>query len=210
MWPKLRRGHPTNRQYNRPGFEIINHFTYGLVSDGDLMEGVASEAASLAGNWNSASSFTSSMTTMSRTLPVRTSPLTKTARSASRPMAGTRNAREWERFGRDRLCPARGAERNQASFADSRPNPPRLRFPEQTRHFRSARFTTGCGRGQADEAEPGLARRAAFPYPTPSACPFSQGSCARSACGGRVAESVFRLLSGTSRTGPGISTRDAR
>ena len=36
-------------QYNRPGFEIVNHFTYGLVSDGDLMEGVASEAASLAG-----------------------------------------------------------------------------------------------------------------------------------------------------------------
>ena len=36
-------------QYNRPGLEIINHFTYGLVSDGGLMEGVASEAASLAG-----------------------------------------------------------------------------------------------------------------------------------------------------------------
>ena len=36
-------------RYNRPGFEIVNHFTYGLVSDGDLMEGVASEAASLAG-----------------------------------------------------------------------------------------------------------------------------------------------------------------
>ncbi|MEN3352597.1 MAG: transketolase [Betaproteobacteria bacterium] len=36
--------------YNRPGFEIVNHFTYGIVSDGDLMEGVASEAASLAGH----------------------------------------------------------------------------------------------------------------------------------------------------------------
>ena len=35
--------------YNRPGYEIINHFTYAIVSDGDLQEGVASEAASLAG-----------------------------------------------------------------------------------------------------------------------------------------------------------------
>ena len=37
-------------RYNRPGFEIVNHFTYGVVSDGDLMEGVASEAAALAGH----------------------------------------------------------------------------------------------------------------------------------------------------------------
>ena len=37
-------------RYNRPGFEIINHFTYGIVSDGDLMEGVAAEAASMAGH----------------------------------------------------------------------------------------------------------------------------------------------------------------
>ena len=36
-------------QYNKPDFPIVNHYTYGLTSDGDLMEGVASEAASLAG-----------------------------------------------------------------------------------------------------------------------------------------------------------------
>ena len=35
--------------YNRPGQQIIDHYTYGIVSDGDLQEGVASEAASLAG-----------------------------------------------------------------------------------------------------------------------------------------------------------------
>ena len=37
-------------RYNRPGYKIIDHYTYGLVSDGDLMEGVAAEAASLAGH----------------------------------------------------------------------------------------------------------------------------------------------------------------
>ncbi len=36
--------------FNRPGFPIVDHYTYVLASDGDLMEGVCAEAASLAGH----------------------------------------------------------------------------------------------------------------------------------------------------------------
>ena len=35
--------------YNREGYNVVDHFTYSICGDGDLMEGVASEAASLAG-----------------------------------------------------------------------------------------------------------------------------------------------------------------
>jgi transketolase len=37
-------------RYNRPGHDLVNHFTYVLASDGDVQEGVASEACSLAGH----------------------------------------------------------------------------------------------------------------------------------------------------------------
>jgi transketolase len=36
-------------RYNRPGYEIVNHWTYSIASDGDIMEGVAQEASAIAG-----------------------------------------------------------------------------------------------------------------------------------------------------------------
>ena len=38
-------------RYNRPGAEIVDHHTYVMCGDGDLMEGVSQEAASIAGNF---------------------------------------------------------------------------------------------------------------------------------------------------------------
>jgi transketolase len=37
-------------EFNRPGYPLVDHYIYAIVTDGDLMEGVSSEAASLAGH----------------------------------------------------------------------------------------------------------------------------------------------------------------
>jgi transketolase len=38
------------QRFNRPGHDVVDHFTYALCSDGDIMEGVSHEAAAIAGH----------------------------------------------------------------------------------------------------------------------------------------------------------------
>ena len=53
-------------RFNKPGYDVIDHYVYAICSDGDLMEGISHEAASsrVISGW--ATSFTSMMTTTYR------------------------------------------------------------------------------------------------------------------------------------------------
>jgi transketolase len=90
-------------RFNSGDHDLIDHHTYVIASDGDMQEGVASEASSLAGHlglgWSS-----SMTTTTSSSRARRRWPSARTSASASRPTAGT--CRTWARTSRWRRSSA--------------------------------------------------------------------------------------------------------
>ncbi len=85
-------------RFNRPGHEPVDHHVYAICSDGDMMEGISQEAASIAGNFASASLSSATTTTTSRSTARRRSRSTaRTTRGACRPRAGTSSASRTQR-----------------------------------------------------------------------------------------------------------------
>ena len=71
------------QRYNRPGHAVVDHRVYAIASDGDLMEGVAQEAASLAGAFGLGKlDRRATTTTGSRSTARRRSPSTTRTRAA--------------------------------------------------------------------------------------------------------------------------------
>ncbi len=164
-------------RYNRPGFDIINHFTYMIAGDGDLMEGVAAEAASLAGHLRLGKLIC--LYDDNRISLAAATDLSFTEERGKRFEAygwhvqSVADGNDLEAI--DRALANARSETERPSLIIS-PHPHRFRLPAQAGHLCGARLTAGGGGGAAHQGEPGLADRAAILHPRGGASPFPPGT----------------------------------
>ena len=140
-------------RYNRPGHDLIDHRTFVIASDGDIQEGVASEACSLAGHLGprQADGLLRQQPHPARRRD-RDGVLRGRAASASRPTAGT--CRTWARTSSssdiEQAIDAAGAVRRPA-LADRAAHAHRLRLAQQAGLLQGARLAARRGRGAPDQ-----------------------------------------------------------
>ncbi len=150
-------------RYNRPGFNLVDHYTYAIAGDGDLMEGVASEAASLAGHlqlgklillYDDNGITIDGKTEIAYTEDVQALRGLRLACAAHRRAGHGRRRRSH-----------RGRTGRPAPQSHRLPHGDRLWQPQQRRHLQGAWRGAGRGRTEAHQGESGLAARAALLRP---------------------------------------------
>ena len=200
-------------RYNRPGHEIVDHHTYAIVSDGDLMEGVASEAASLAGHLQARQAdLPLRRQPRHARRPAPTSPSPRIARGASRPTAGTpQSVDDGNDLEAIDAALGRRARGNGAAVADPGAHAHRLRLADKQDTFKAHGSPLGADEVRLTKENLGWPIEPAFLIPDDGAARIS----ARRWTAARSAEAAWnarmqRLRAGLSRPGRGAAGSPAR
>ena len=138
-------------EFNRPAGTIVDHRTYVIASDGDMQEGIASEAASLAGHLRLGQAH---RPVRRQRHPARRADLDGLVGGRAEALRGLRLARPAGR-GRQRRGRHRGGDRGgshgRPTEPDRGPDAHRLRQPEQARQPEGARGAARRRRGPPDQ-----------------------------------------------------------
>ena len=141
-------------RYNRPHHEIVDRFVYAICSDGDLMEGVSYEAASIAGHLGLGRLvyfYDDNHITIDGTTSLTFTTEDKAKRFEAQGWHVQSIADSEDVDAIERATRAAQAVRGRA-VADHRPQPHRLRGAEGGRHGQVARRAARRGGGRGDEA----------------------------------------------------------
>ena len=189
-------------RFNRHGHDIVDHRTFTIASDGDLEEGVASEACSLAGHLGLGQlvAFYDD-----NKVPIDGPTSQSLLRGRRQALRGLRVARPERRRGHV-AGPLEEATRaamavEDRPVADHRPLAHRLRQPPQAGHLQRARLAAGRGRGAADQGVLRVGPRQALLRPRRGARPLPGVLPARARVPGRVGPPLRGLQQGVPRAG---------
>jgi len=194
-------------RFNRPGFPVVDHRTWVIAGDGDLMEGVASEAASLAGHLglgrltvlydDNRITIEAAPTSRSARMWRRASELTDGGLS---PWRTATTSRPWPRpWGKQALT--------RPAPAHSRAHPHRLRKPRPPRHGRRPRLAPGAGGDRAGQGHLGWPETAEFHVPAEAREPFTAAARRGARPGGpgtTCSRPIGRLPRRGRRVGPAL------